>query len=86
MRDGDAAIAKETEEDLSLAKRSEERRCSIVAHRAANFEDAEAWDLEFWQSQSPQMRLSALVAMHREAAAIEAARCEGTTSPPERDK
>lgn len=38
----------------------------MVAHRAANFEEAEAWDLDFWQSQSPEQRLSALAAIHRD--------------------
>ena len=38
----------------------------MVAHRAASFEEAEAWDLDFWQSQSPEQRLSALVAIRRD--------------------
>ena len=35
----------------------------MVAHRTKNFADADAWDLEFWQSQTPEDRLSALVAI-----------------------
>jgi len=38
----------------------------MVAHRAVNFEDAEVWDLDFWQSRSPEERLSALVAIRRD--------------------
>jgi len=38
----------------------------MVAHRAANFEEAEAWDLDFWQSQSPEQRLSAFLAIRRD--------------------
>jgi len=31
----------------------------MVGHRARGFADAERWDLEFWQRQTPQMRLAA---------------------------
>jgi hypothetical protein len=37
-----------------------------VAHRAANFEEAEAWELDFWQSRSPEQRLSAPAAIRRD--------------------
>jgi len=57
-----------------LEKRSLERRKRIVAHSAKNHEDAEAWDLEFWQRQSPEERLSALVAIHRDVELVRAAR------------
>ncbi len=49
-----------------IKKRSAQRRKRIVANRAANYEEAEKWDLEFWQSQTPQQRLSALVAIRRD--------------------
>lgn len=42
----------------------------MVGHRAASFEEAERWDLEFWQNCSPQERLSALVAIHRDVQAV----------------
>ena len=42
----------------------------MIGNRAATHEAAERWDLEFWQSQTPQDRLSALVAIHRDIAAI----------------
>ncbi len=51
-------------------ERARERRARIVAHRTTSFEDAERWDLEFWQSLTPEERLSALVAIHRDVAAI----------------
>lgn len=38
----------------------------IVTHKARGFADAERWDLEFWQKQTPEMRLSALVALRRD--------------------
>ncbi len=46
----------------------------MVAHRATSFEDAEAWDLDFWQSVTPEERLSALVAIRRDVEAVEAGR------------
>ena len=45
-----------------------------MAHRATSFDDAEAWDLDFWQSQTPEARLAALVAIRREVEMVEAAR------------
>lgn len=51
---------------MTRRERSERRRSRIVVHRAKNFEDAEAWDLEFWQQKTPEERLSALVALHRD--------------------
>jgi len=30
----------------------------MVAHRAADFKEAEKWDLEFWQNQTPEQRLT----------------------------
>ena len=44
---------------MGLAERSEERRKRMVGNRANGFADAERWDLEFWQQQTPQMRLAA---------------------------
>jgi hypothetical protein len=51
---------------MGLKERSAVRRSRMVAHRAANFEEAEAWDLDFWQSQSPEQRLSAFMAIRRD--------------------
>ena len=49
-----------------MAERSRERRERLVAHRASGHADAEAWDLDFWQSQGPQDRFSGLVAIRRD--------------------
>ena len=49
----------------------------MVAHVASSFEDAEAWDLEFWQRMTPEERLSALVAIRRDVELVEAARDAG---------
>lgn len=38
----------------------------MVVHKASSFEEAERWDLEYWQSQTPAARLAALVAIHRD--------------------
>jgi hypothetical protein len=68
-----------TDEDRSaLAERSRLRRERMVAHRASGHADAEAWDLEFWQAQGPEKRLSALVAIHREVQTVEAGRKDGS--------
>ncbi len=53
-----------------IEERSAQRRKRIVGHIAKDFADAEKWDLEFWQSQTPQMRLSALVAIRNDIAAV----------------
>ena len=51
---------------MNMKARSELRRKNIEAYRAGNFADADRWDLEFWQKQSPDMRLSALVAIRND--------------------
>jgi hypothetical protein len=51
---------------MGMKERAAERRLRIIAHRASNFEEAEKWDLDFWQHQSPEQRLSALVAIRRD--------------------
>jgi hypothetical protein len=58
----------------TFEERSRERRKRMVAHIARSHAEAEAWDLEFWQQQSPEERLSALVAIHRDVEMVEAAR------------
>jgi hypothetical protein len=62
------------EDAAALAARSRLRRERLVAHRASGHADAEAWDLAFWQSQSPEDRLSALVAIRADVEAVEAGR------------
>ena len=51
-------------------ERAEQRRSRVVAHLASSFEEAERWDLKFWLERTPQERLSALVAIHRDVAAV----------------
>jgi hypothetical protein len=50
----------------------------MVGNRAANFEEAEAWDLDFWQSQSPEQRLSAFAAIRRDVDKVMKARLSRT--------
>lgn len=59
---------------MSIEERSRERRRRMVAHRAKSFEDAERWDLEFWQSVTPEELLSALVAIRQDVELVEAGR------------
>ncbi len=65
---------------MSIEERSQERRKRMVVHLATSFEDAEAWDLDFWQKMTPEERLSALIAIRRDVEVVEAARDAG---PPE---
>jgi hypothetical protein len=51
---------------MTLRQRSARRRRRIVAHRTRSFAHADAWDLEFWQRQTPEARLSALVAIRED--------------------
>lgn len=51
---------------MGIKQRSEKRRKRIVAYRAKDFKDAEHWDLKFWQSQSADIRLSALIAIRND--------------------
>ena len=59
---------------MGIKERLAARQKRIVAHRAADFKDAENWDLDFWQSQTPEQRLSALVAIRRDVMQVEKAR------------
>ncbi|MBW2005347.1 MAG: hypothetical protein JRI72_12230 [Deltaproteobacteria bacterium] len=59
---------------MGIKKRSSKRRKRIFANLAANFKEAEKWDLDFWQNQTPEERLSALVAIRRDVMKVEQAR------------
>ena len=61
---------------MGIKERTAARRKRIVAHRAADFKDAENWDLDFWQSQTPEQRLSALVAIRGDVMKVEQARLQ----------
>lgn len=66
--------------DRQLARRSRERRARLIAHRTSSYEEAEAWDLDFWQSCTPEERLSALVAIRREVDLVQEARRQEVAS------
>ena len=51
---------------MTLRQRSKLRRQRIVANRTTSFSVADEWDLEFWQAQTPEQRLSALVAIRED--------------------
>ena len=51
---------------MRLRERSALRRRRMVVHRTRSFAEADAWDLEFWQRQTPEARLSALVAIRQD--------------------
>lgn len=55
---------------MSIRGRADQRRKRIVGNIAANFEEADKWDLEFWQKQTPQARLSALMSIREDIAKI----------------
>ena len=62
---------------MGMKERSARRRRIMKSHRAKDFAAAERWDLEFWQSLSPEERLSALIAIRNDVEKIEAARRPG---------
>lgn len=53
-----------------LSERAAERRRRMTVHIAANWSEADDWDLEYWQRQGPEARLSALVALRNDVTAI----------------
>lgn len=61
---------------MGIKERSAARQRRIVAHRAADFKDAENWDLDFWQSRTPEQRLSAPVAIRGDVMKVEQARLQ----------
>lgn len=67
-------LSRMNDQDTTLEDRSRRRRRILVSHRARDVADAEAWDLEFWLRQTPEERLAALVAIHRDVALVETGR------------
>jgi len=51
---------------MGISERSKIRHKKMLANLAAGFQEAEEWDLDFWQNQTPQQRLSALVAIRND--------------------
>lgn len=54
----------------------------MVANRAQSFQEAEEWDLDFWQSVTPEERLSVMMAIQRDMARGRAER-KATEDPDE---
>lgn len=48
----------------------------MEGNKASTWDEAERWDLEFWQRRTPQERLSAVVAIQRDLEAIQPATAE----------
>lgn len=59
-----------TSETTERFRRARERSRRIRAHMASSWADADRWDLDFWQSQSPQARLSALVSLRKDLESV----------------
>jgi hypothetical protein len=59
-----------------LGERAVERRRRMTVHTARDWKDADDWDLAFWQSQGSEVRLSALVALRGDLAAVRGATAE----------
>ena len=59
---------------MTLEERAKLRKLRMTVHRAASFEDAERWDLEYWQSVTPAERLEAYMAIRREVEMVQASR------------
>jgi len=62
---------------MGIAERSAARAKRIVANHASSYREAFLWDLDFWLSQTPEQRLSALVAIRRDVQLAERARTPG---------
>jgi hypothetical protein len=59
---------------MGIKERSAARAKRMVTHRAGNFREAYLWDLDYWQSKTPEERLSALVAIRRDVEKVRRAR------------
>jgi len=59
---------------MGLKERARERRKRIVAHVAHSHEEAEAWDLAYWQSLTSRQRMVALEALKQDAEKIKRGR------------
>jgi hypothetical protein len=47
----------------AFAERARQRRRRIVTNKAASFAEADAWDLDYWQSLTPEQRLEAFLVL-----------------------
>ena len=54
----------------NITQRSAERRRKIVSHKSHGHDEAERWDLAYWQAQGAEARLSALVAIREDVRTV----------------
>lgn len=59
---------------MSIEERARQRRIRITSNRAASYDEAELWDLEYWQSVTPEERLNAYMAIRRDVETVERAK------------
>lgn len=59
---------------MGIREKSKERRKRMAGNKASGFEEAERRGLEFWQSQTPQQRLSALVSIRKDVLRVKQAK------------
>jgi len=58
----------------ALAARARERAARMVLGRSRGYEAAEQWDLEYWQSVTPEDRLRAFMAIRDDVQKVEESR------------
>ena len=66
---------------MGLKQRSLQRQKRIVANRSTSYKNAEELDLDFWQNQTPEYRLSALVAIRKDVMKVIQAREHSDQKP-----
>jgi len=60
--------------NVNESVKKEKKTRKVIAHVARSWEEAEKWDIEYWQKFSPQKRISAVESLRREWEAIKNAR------------
>ena len=61
---------------MTLNERARERRKRIVTGRSRSYDEAELWDLKYWQSLTPAERLEAYMAIRRDVEVVQSSRGE----------
>ncbi len=59
---------------MGIKERAAKRARRIVTNTTNDFREAFLWDLDFWLDQTPEQRLSALVAIRRDVHLVQKAR------------
>jgi hypothetical protein len=59
---------------MGFKERARERRRRMVVHVAHSHEEAEEWDLAYWQSLTPRQRMAALETLKRDVETIQRGR------------